>query len=241
MNHRLFVAAGLLALSAGPALAESGFLTDYSKLKPQASAKGSDRVYVAPGAEDRMTDFAAFMVDEPEIHFSADSEYRGLKPEDVQAIADIMRQTLTDRLTAGGYAVVEQPGPNVIYLRTAVSELYLKKKKRRLLAYTPVGAVVKAGTDALSETLEKVDIIEMTLEAEVLDSQSGEVLGAAVLERGAEEGQEQQRMDMDEFHGTVQEYSARFRCRFDNSRVPQAERIDCYDPAARQAREQGGT
>ena len=49
----------------------------------------------------------------------------------------------------------------------ALTELYLKKKKRGVLAYTPVGAVAKLGTDALKETLSKIDIIEMTFEAEL--------------------------------------------------------------------------
>lgn len=240
MIHKTVFCAALLATVSGTALAESGFLSDYSQLQLQQSSAGTDRIFVSPKGVDVLTNYGAIMVDEPEVHFSPDSEYKGLKAEDVASIAAELRVALTDKMTAGGYNVVDQRGEHVLFLRTAVSGLYLKKKKRGLMSYTPVGAVAHAGKNALSETLEKVDIIEMALEAELSDSQTGEVFGAAVLQRGAQksDGQKEQRMDMDEFRATVQEYSSRFRCRFDNSRVAPEKRIDCYDVAVREAREQ---
>ena len=169
-----------------------------------------------------MADYTRVLIDWPEIHFSADSQYRGMKPQDIEALAKIMRDTLKSRIEEGGhYAVVAKPGADVLYIRTALTELYLKKKKRPALAYTPIGAVAKVGNDALKETLEKVDIIEMALEAEFADSQSGEVLAALVVERGARkrkaEGQKEQRMDVAEFRATIHEYSERLRCRLDNT------------------------
>ena len=239
---RIMAAACALTLVSGATSAESGFLTDYSKLKPAPGATGTDRVYVAPGAEKRAAQYTAVMVDEPEILFSADSEYRGMKPEDIKELSTIMRDTLKSRIEAGGhYAVVDKPGPNVLYVRSALTELYLKKKARGVLAYTPVGAVVKAGSDALRETLSKIDIIEMTLEAELADSQSGEVLSQMVVAQGARkdkaQGQKEQRMDMDEFRARIHEYGERLRCRLDNGRLPQEQWIDCTNPQARQARE----
>jgi hypothetical protein len=241
-RYRLVLACVLM--SAGEiALADSGFLTDYSKLEPVTSPAGTDRVYLAPEAAKRIASHTGVLIDWPEIHFSADSEYRGMKPQDIDALATIMRDALKSRIESGGrYKVVSTPGPDVLYLRTALTELYLKKKKRAPLAYTPVGAVVKVGTDALKETLQKLDIIEMALEAEITDSESGEVLSALVIERGARksEGQKEQRMDIDAFRATIHEYSDRLRCRLDNARIPEEQWIDCSDPQARQRREDGG-
>ena len=72
MIRKTFFAAGLLTKLAGAALAESGFLSDYSilTLSPQQSQEGTDLVYLAPDAEERMSEYNAFMVDQPEIHFS---------------------------------------------------------------------------------------------------------------------------------------------------------------------------
>ena len=173
MKLRILVAGATLTLLSGMAIAESGFLSDYSKLKPVKSAAGDELVFVAPGAYERAVGYKAVMVDQPEILFSADSEYRGMKPEDIAELASIMRTVAKERLEERGrYKVVEQPGPDVLFVRMALTELYLKKKKRGVLAYTPVGAVAKLGTDALKETLSKIDIIEMTFEAELVDSTS---------------------------------------------------------------------
>jgi len=239
MIRNTYFAAGLLTMFASATFAESGFLSDYSNLTPQESKNGTDLVYIAAGAEERLVEYSAVMVDQPEIHFSADSEYRGLKPEDVQALSQELRTAISETLTAGGYTVVDKPGIGVLYLRTALSELYLKKKKRGLMSYTPTGFLMHAGKSALSKTLDKVDIIEVTLEAETLDSQSGAVLGAIVLDRGARKakGQKEQRMDLNEFRTLVRTYSSIFRCRLDNAKMAESQRIDCNDSAARQARE----
>ena len=44
-------------------------------------------------------------------------------------------------------------------------------------------------------------------------------------------------MDMKEFQAEIQEYASRLSCQLDNAKLPQAQRIDCTDPKARQARE----
>ncbi len=240
MNYKVLIAATTLTLLAGTTFAESGFLSDYSKLAPAPSATGTtDRVYIAPGGIERIAGYTAVMVDQPEILFSADSEYRGMKPEDMFELASIMRDALKERLEAGNYKVVEQSGKDVLFVRVALTDLYLRKKKRGVLAYTPVGAVAKVGTDALKETLDKIDIIEMSLEAEFADSTSKDVLAAAVIRSGGRKakGQQEQRMDMAEFRAHVNEYASRLRCRLDNAKLPQAQNIDCTDPKARQARE----
>ncbi len=240
MKLRILVAGATLSLLSGMAIAESGFLSDYSKLKPVRSSTGEELVYVAPGAYERAVGYTSVMVDQPEILFSAHSEYRGMKPEDIVELASIMRSVAKERLEERGrYKVVEQPGPDVLFVRMALTELYLKKKKRGALGYTPIGAVVKVGTDRLKETLEKIDIIEMTFEAELVDSMSKDVLAAIVVPSGARKAKEQteQRMDMAAFRAHIHEFASRLSCQLDNAKLPESGRIDCTDPKAREARE----
>ena len=238
MNYRTLLTTLVVALPVGAAVAASGFLADYSKLEPVTTATGTDQIYTAPGALTRLVAYSAVMIDEPEIHFSADSEYKGMKPEDVLALSAFMRDAIKKELESGGYVVVEKPAGNALYVRSALTELYLKKKKRKLLQYTPLGAVTKLGMDALKDTLDKVDIIEMTLEAELTDSTSGDLLGELTAARGARkaEDQKEQRMDMDTFAATIGEYAGRLRCHLDNSKLPEAQWIDCTNPEARKAR-----
>ncbi len=67
--------------------------------------------------------------------------------------------------------MVDEPGPDVLYMRLAVTDLYLQKERRGVWAYTPAGAVVQLGADQVRDMMSKVDIIEMALQAELLDSQ----------------------------------------------------------------------
>lgn len=231
-------------LMAGSALAadfDQTFLEDYSKLQPRTSGEISDLFYAAPDFYERAATFTAVAVDQPYVLISPDSPYKGGKPDDLLQLAELMRAALSERLTEGGYTVADAPGPGVLVLRLALTDLELKKKKRPLLGYTPIGAVVKAGTDAMKETLDKVDITRMTLQAELLDGSTGEVLAAIVMARDTPEGGKLERIEIEELSALLAEYGARTRCALDNARLPPEQRIDCPDPAARAARTGGAT
>ena len=167
------IALGLVsALAIGPmsALAqeaEGSFLSDYSGLK--AAQDGSvDRIYIAPDALARLGGYKSVMVDQPELALSPDSKYDSMKPDDMKLIADSLRAAITNELK-DGYQIVEAPGPGVLYLRAAVGNLYLKKHKRSIFSYTPVGFVVHGAAGMAKEVTEKIDVSKMTIEAEVLD------------------------------------------------------------------------
>lgn len=212
------------------------FLSDYGKLQSRETAKGTEYAYMAPQAVARLAKYQGVMVDQPEILISPESDYKGAKPEDMAAIASMMREGLSLRLSSGGYGVVQAPGPGVIYIRLALTDLQLKKKKRGVLGYTPIGFVVKAGSDALKDMMGKYDIMGMTIQAELTDSQTSEVLAAIVASRGGT-GDKPVRMDFDELDAQMKEFGRRLRCRLDNARVPESQQIDCLDAQAQDARE----
>ncbi len=220
---------------------EEGFLSvDLDQLTlVREEEHGVDLIYMPAGAFDRIAKYNKLMIDQPEIWLDRDSKYRGAKPDNIKALADLIRERLTENVINRGYEVVDEPGPDVLYIRVALTDLYLQKEKRGLMAYTPTGAVLKAGADAVRDMMSKVDIIEMALQMEMLDSQSGEVLLAAVLKRGArkdkEAGQKLVRLDFDDFRAVVREYSARLTCRLDNARKPESQWIDCPNDDALEA------
>ncbi len=151
-------------------------------------------------------------------------------------MAEQLRKDVADAMKAGGYGVVEAPGPNVLYLKMAMTDLMLKRKKRRLLAYTPVGFVLKAGADAMRDMMEKYDIMGVAAQGQLQDSQSNEVMAEFVGLRG----NNGQRMTFDQLDTDIKGFASRLRCRLDNTHVPEDKRIDCLDPAARAAREKLG-
>lgn len=218
-----------LALGSSIVLAqdsEESFLSDYSGLKP-AKDNPFDELYIAPGALTRIAKYTAVMVDQPELFVHPDSKYQGIKPDDMKLIADGMRDAITAELK-DGYQIVDAPGPNVLYVRVAVGDLWLQKKKRGILSYTPVGIVVHGTKNMMKDVTEKIDLKNMKIEGEVLDSQSLEQLAAMTTSRGSLSGKpETEATSWDELNGLFGVVGKRLRCRLDNSRKPESEWANC--------------
>jgi hypothetical protein len=205
----------------------SDFLTDYSKLQ-QLSDQNSDQnmrhSYLIQGAEERMASYTAIIVDQPEIFVASDSKYKGMKPDDMKALADAFRTSMTEAL-AQDYMIVEQAGPNVLYVRFALSNLQLKKKKKGLLSFTPIGLVAGAAKSAMtSDFTKKIDLKGLTLEIEVLDSISEQQLAAALEVRSSAKKEPALWAEVQALLGV---YGERMRCRLNNSRMAEESRVDC--------------
>lgn len=221
------------AVAFSPALAdETGFLSDYSKLKKREGDTGVDRIYVQEGIFDRLQKFNAVMVDQPEVFIAEDTKYKGAKPDALKQLSDTMRMAMMERLEAGGYRVAEEPGQGVLFMRWAITDLYLKKKKRGILSFTPIGAVVHGTRQATIKDLwKKIDIVEMGVEIEFLDSTGGEQLAAVTLMSGQrkdkKKDREQDLVTWEELDATMQTFGERVRCNLDNARLEESRRQEC--------------
>ena len=232
-----------LAVASGgwPAAAAAGewagqtFLSDYDTLQLVEGREGRDYVYLREVDPERMGLFRKVLIDQPEVFISASSPYRGAKPDELAAIAAVVRGSVANALQSRGYALVESPAPDAVYVRLAVTDLSIEKKKRGLLAYTPVGFVVSSGVQALQDFTDKYEIRDMALQVEVQDSVRHDLLGAAVIQRGRS-ADKSKPMSFDTLHALVTEYGERMACRLDNSHVTVDRRIDCHDAAARRQR-----
>lgn len=246
MKRNVFFAATVCAIAAvvAPpcALADetpSGFLSDYEQLQPMPGY-AADRAYLVPDSAARFAQYDAVMVDQPEVFIASDSKYKGIKPDDLKVLADSFRAAVTEEL-AGAYRIAEAPGPGVLYLRFATTGLQLKKKKN-LLDFTPVGVVTNVvpgvkqvknaiRNAAIEDLSKRVSLVELTIEAELLDSLSGERLAALIEQVGQrkdrEAGLEQEETSWEEVDATVRAYGERMACRFGNARLEAAQRQDC--------------
>lgn len=177
----------LALLCTVPAHSESwagqSFLSDYSKLQPVKGKEGKDFMYVAPGVEQRAKIYTSVMLDEPEVFISPESPYKGAKPEDIAAISGLLRSTTSASLQERGYKIVDKPGADVLYVRLAVTDLQIAKKKRNQLAYTPVGFVVDAGVKALQDFMAKYDVLDLALQGEIQDSYLRKTLEISALKQ----------------------------------------------------------
>lgn len=226
----LAVAASLIAL---PTMAQdSGFLTDYSLLQTRQGDTAVDRVYIKDGIMEKLADYNTVMVDQPEVFIAEDTKYKGAKPEALKQLADTMRLAMMERLEAGGFSVTDDPGPGVLFMRWAITDLYLEKKKRGIFSYTPLGAVVHATTQAAIKDLwKKIDIVEMTVEFEFQDSVTQEILGAVVDSSGHRKDKKahikEDAVTWEELDAQMKTYGERVRCQLDNAKRAEGDREDC--------------
>jgi hypothetical protein len=218
-----------VALAQAPAqYVEHDFLTDYSLLKPFADGV-ADYAYVSPTAFKDLANYDALIVDQPEVFISPDSDYKGAKPDNLKAIADLMRSSLATRLEEGGFNIVQAAGPGVLYLRFALADLQLIKKKRGLTAYSPTGFIAHATVQGLTKDLaKKVRIDYLTIELELTDSMTGEVLFAGLISKGREEEDEKSEIvQWDVFEAFLQNLGRRIECRLSNAKLPESDWEDC--------------
>ena len=104
---------------------------DYSLLKPR-SDEYHDLYYEAPNLLEKLRNYHAIMIDQPEIFIADDSKYKGMKPDDMKLMADAFREILRAEL-GENYRIVEDPGPGMLYLRMAFTDMHIEKKMSKNL------------------------------------------------------------------------------------------------------------
>ena len=156
----LLLASGYLAGCAGQA-AQSGFLRDYSQLKPHPTIEGA---MLYQHASKGLKDYKTFMVDPVLVHFAPNASGTGIDPEDLKELADYWRNGIVKGLSQR-YRVVSAPGPGVMRLRAAI---------------TSISKTVPLANIHPAMKLSGIGLGGASMEAEGLDSQSGERIFAIV-------------------------------------------------------------
>jgi uncharacterized protein DUF3313 len=187
---KTFGLAGALVtcLSSGTVMAAaqpeySGFLGDSSQLQ---SRPDSQLIYNY-AYEKPNTDFSKydkFLIDAVTVFPSKDADFKGVNANDLALLQKYFHDALVKALTENnGYQVVEEPGPGVMRIRTAFTDL------------VPVNPVMNTTSTILPQARILSGVISKTtgsnlfvgqvgVEAEFLDAQSNERL-AAVASRQA--------------------------------------------------------
>jgi hypothetical protein len=229
--HRGLTAISFVYLAANIAVAEdppaSGFFDDYSKLQP-AAANWVSYAYTSDDFRERIGNARALVIPQPEIFVAPDSKYKGMKPDDMAIISDTMRALLVDEFS-DKYQITNTAGPNTLVARMGFSNLYLKKKGRKLIGYVPVAFVATtAKRQLLNDFTDNVLLTEAVWEAELLDAETGEVLAQLILELG-DRKKKKEFTSWDELATALMVGAKRFRCRFDNAPLPETARRDCFE------------
>ncbi len=162
-----FIACGSLGEVRAQSKRYSGFLGDYSKLKKSRKLEGA-MSYESPSKS--LKEYDKFIIDPVVVHFAPNAKGIGVDPFKVQQVAAYFHRELWQALSIR-YQVVNTPGPGVLRLRVAITDI---KTNVRLMNIHPATKLLGLGLGGAS------------MEWEAVDSQTGErVLAVVDVRRGA--------------------------------------------------------
>ena len=142
----------------------TGFLTDYSNLR---EASGTSLRYLDKEALSR---YSSFIVDRIEVHFHSgadaieDKTEGKLSQQQINDLTNYMHTVLVEAVRESGNEVVYQPAAGVARIRAAITDI----NKSTAAALVPQAKLAGVGLGGAS------------MEAEIVDSQTGEQIGAVV-------------------------------------------------------------
>ncbi len=153
--------------------AQSGFLSDYSKLK----SEGEDtKVYIDPAVD--FSKYDKVMIDRITVWYKEDAKYKGIDPTQLKTLTDYFHNAIVKEL-GDAYPVVDKPGPDVMRVRIALTNLVPTKPEitvaMAVIPYATVADIAMGGKKGHSPYLG-----ETAMEGELLDSVNHKQLGAYV-------------------------------------------------------------
>jgi len=153
----------------------SGFLSNYGQLR-EGTGNQAQMVYINPNVN--FAKYGKLIIEPVEIYVTPDSAMGRLSPEDQASLVNYFGASLHEHLQAD-YQIASVPGPDVMVLRAAITEA----KGSKVLINTVTSVVPMAlAMSALKRVVfgTNTGVATVRAEMEILDSQSGERLGAAV-------------------------------------------------------------
>jgi hypothetical protein len=159
----------------------SGFLRDYSQLKPQEGYDAQE-VYVRPGTA--WKDYSAIYIESVSLWIKDESK----KPsaEDQKKITDMLYKSLHDKL-GEKFKLVDHAGPGVIQIRAAFTEA--KGARVALNTVTTVIPQARAASTILGLGTDTAALVgAASMEAEANDSITNDRLAAVVDSRAGTKG-----------------------------------------------------
>ena len=160
----------------------SGFLKDYSALKPNPNLEGDALTYASADAQKNLRSYLAIVVDPIEVYIATDADEGKVSEASRKALTNYFEHALKNAVS-DAFPVVEASGPLTLRLRAA-------------LVGVDVGGEVAAGDlPADIKPFERaLNIGKLGVEMELVDSETGERIAAMVdrsnLGAGAEVGAE---------------------------------------------------
>ncbi len=154
-----------------------GFLSDYSGFE-RGPAGGANWRYINKNVDFKK--YNKILMEHVAFYFADQSKYKGIHPDELNKLADEFHKYMVEAV-GDAYPFVDEPGPDVIRIRVAITDLVANKPVMgSVTAITPMGAVMGAVKEGVTGV--NTFVGQAAIEAELLDSQTNERL-AAVIDR----------------------------------------------------------
>lgn len=177
-----FVPNGTFAQETKDGRPVSGFLGDYSNLAPDPK-NGDLLLYVKDMCV--MKNYDKFLVSPITIYLLPEARERGIDPDDLERLAQYFRQAVVDELQKSGrYAVVADPGPGVLLVNVAITNVEPTGGKKNAAVTGATTAASVATVPGASLAVPRLSVGKVSIEGEMVDSVSGERLVAFVTSKG---------------------------------------------------------
>ena len=160
----------------------SGFLGDYSKLVPDP--KNGDLLLYE---KDRsvLKKYNKFIFDPVTIYLLPEARARGIDADDLDRLAIKFQKAVTDELEKSGrYQIVTAPGPDVLELRVAITNVEPTGGKKNAAVKGAATAATMGAAPGASLLVPRLSVGKVGIEGEMLDSVSGDRLVAFVTSKG---------------------------------------------------------
>ena len=159
----------------------SGFLGDYSQLR-EGNKGEAQLLYINPAAD--IAAYDKILMDPVKVYSSKNGKLSKLPKEDVQHIVNYLDAAMREQL-GNHYDLVDKAGKGVMCVRLAITEadgsnVVLDTASSVLPIGAAIGGVQRIATGSYG------DVGKAGIEAELLDSQTGKRLAAAVDRRAGE-------------------------------------------------------
>jgi len=154
---------------------QSGFLSDYSKLTQDDPLEEADWFYLNKSANFKGYD--KIILEHVTFFLAEDAKYKGIQADEMSDLAETTHQALRQALS-DVYTFTDEPGPGVMVIRVAITDLVPNKVSGAVTTIIPVGLVLSGVKKVTTGT--HIGMGGVSFEAEALDSQTKEVLVAAV-------------------------------------------------------------
>jgi hypothetical protein len=161
----------------GSSVEASGFLGDYSQFR-QVPGPFDTWQWVRPGVNWRQ--FTKLYIEPVEVWINPHGAYPGIEPGLYKRMVDEFRAQVVQEFRAGGYEVVDRPGPGVLKLHFALTGVTPERPGFTPLDVLPIKIAIDAARYA---TGTDKSVIAISGEAEVLDGVTNERLFAQVTTR----------------------------------------------------------